>query len=58
MRSFVVPNFVLLVLAAVQALYGLWQRGDVRCEVTAIHSRSIGQIEHHLPQCVAIEWLT
>jgi len=48
-RSFAVLGFGLLVLAALQAFYGLWPLRRVRREVAAIRSGSQVRISDHFP---------
>ena len=48
-RSFAVLGFGLLVLAALQAFYGLWPLRRVRREVAAIRSGSQRRISDHFP---------
>jgi signal transduction histidine kinase len=49
-RSFAILGFGLLVLAALQAFYGLWPLRRVRREVAAIRSGSQVRISDHFPQ--------
>ena len=49
-RSFAVLGFGLLVLAALQAFYGLWPLRRVRREVAAIRSGSTGPHQRPLPR--------